>query len=92
MVFERPELLVDNRFFAQIQKVNQFLQKTLINFIVKRISSVSDITKTVEELHNALQRNMKILDTMDELGKEDERLNSYELSRLLVYLKTLEHP
>jgi hypothetical protein len=28
---------------------------------------------------------------MDELGKNEERLNSYETNRLLSFLKTLEH-
>ena len=35
---------------------------------------------------------MEILDIMDMHGKEDERFNSYEIGRLLEYLKTLERP
>ena len=67
-----------------------FLRESLISFIVNRISGGSDIAETVNQLSNVLQREPKILDTMDEHGKDNERLNLYEMGRLLEFLKTLE--
>ena len=73
--FDKPELLIDSSFFEQIQQVNVFLRESLISFIVNRISGGSDVAETVKQLSNVLQRDPKILDTMDELGKDNERLN-----------------